>query len=98
VITPIEKCRYEAAIVVRPDAVIVAPFFKTIIPAGRYAVAHYKGAPEETSGFHISLYSDWLPDSGFEPDDFPLMEHYLNDVREDGYVEMEVYIKLKNVV
>lgn len=95
-ITPIEKCRYEAAIVVGPDARIVEPFTKVVIPSGKYAVAHYKGAPEETSNFHMSLYSNWLPNSGFEPGDWPLMERYLNDVRKDGYVEMEVYVKLKN--
>jgi AraC family transcriptional regulator len=97
-ITPIEKCRYEAAVVVNPDARIVEPFFKVVIPPGKYAVAHYKGVPEGTNNFHMSLYSNWFPNSGFEPDDLPLMEHYLNDVRKDGYVEMEVYIKLKNVV
>jgi AraC family transcriptional regulator len=97
-ITPIEKCRYEAAVVVNPDAQIVKPFFKVVIPSGKYAVAHYKGAPDETGKFHMSLYSNWFPNSGFEPDDLPLMEHYLNDVRKDGCVEMEVHIKLKNVV
>ncbi|MCF7967384.1 MAG: AraC family transcriptional regulator [Methylobacter tundripaludum] len=97
-ITPIEKCRYIAAVVVSPDARIVEPFSKVIIPSGKYAVAHYKGTPEGTSNFHMSLYSNWFPHSGFEPDGLPLMEHYLNDVRKDGYVEMEVYIKLKNVV
>ena len=97
-ITPIEKCRYEAVVVVSPDVRIVEPFFKVVIPSGKYAVAHYKGAPEGTSSFHMSLYSSWFPNSGFEPDDFPLMEHYLNDVRKDGYVEMEVHIKMKNVV
>lgn len=96
-ITPIEKCRYEASIAVRPNVHIAAPFFKLVIPAGKYAVAHFKGGPDETTGFHISLYSNWLPNSGFEPDDFPLMEHYLNDVRKDGHVEMEAYIKLKSV-
>lgn len=94
-ITPIEKCRYEAMVVVHPDVRIVEPFFKVIIPAGKYAVATYQGTPEGTSNFHMSLYSNWLPNSGFEPDDLPLMEHYLNDVRKDGYVEMQVYIKLK---
>ena len=97
-VTPIKKCRYEAVILVSPDTRIGEPFFKVIIPPGKYAVAHYKGAPDETSKFHMSLYSNWFPKSGFEPGDFPLMEHYLNDVRKDGYVAMEVYIKLKNVV
>ena len=96
-ITPTQKCRYEASIVVGPDVNIAGPFFKLVIPAGKYAVAHFKGAPEETTKFHMSLYSNWLPDSGFEPDDYPLMERYLNDVRKDGYVEMEAYIKLKSI-
>jgi AraC family transcriptional regulator len=47
-ITPTEKCKYEAAVVVSPDARIVEPFFKVVIPPGQYAVAHYKGAPEGT--------------------------------------------------
>ena len=98
VITPIEKCRYEASVVVSPDVQISGPFFKVIIPSGKYAVTYYKGTAEDTNKIHMSLYSNWLPNSGFEPDDFPLMERYLNDVRKDGYVEMEVYIKLKNFV
>jgi len=96
-ITPAEKCRYEASIVAGPNVNIAGPFFKLVMPAGKYVVAHFKGAPDATTEFHISLYSNWLPNSGFEPDDYPLMERYLNDVRKDGYVEMEVYIKLKSI-
>lgn len=96
-ITPVEKCRYEAMVVVNPDTRIVEPFFKAIIPAGKYAVTHYKDAPEGTNDFYMSLYASWFPHNGFEPDDLPLLEQYLNDVRKDGYVEMEAYIKLKNV-
>ena len=43
----------------------------------------------------MALYSEWLPSSGFEPDHFPMMEHYLNDVRQDGFVKMEIFIKLR---
>lgn len=95
--TPIEKCRYLASIVAGPLASVVRPFVRQILPAGKYAVAYFKGRPDQTTRFHMSLYTDWLPKSGFEPDDFPLMEHYLNDVRKDGYVEMEVCIKLKGI-
>lgn len=55
------------------------------------------GNPEETLKAQLSVYSDWLPDSGFEPDDFPMLEHYLNDARVDGYVEMEIHVKLKEI-
>lgn len=96
-VTPVEKCRYEASIVTGPTVDVAGPFFRQVIPAGRYAVARFKGAPDESTRFHLSLYAKWLPNSGFEPDDFPLIERYLNDVRKDGYVEMEVYIKLKRV-
>ena len=97
-VTPLDKCRYEATIVIEPDMAVNAPFSKSQIPEGRYAVLHYKGAPDETNKAHMYLYGEWLPQSGFEPDDFPMMENYLNDVRQDGYLEMEVYVKLKALV
>ena len=97
VVTPIDKCRYDASIVIEDDMPVNLPFETSEIPAGKYAVLYYKGSPEETLKAQMSIYSDWLPNSGFEPDDFPLLENYLNDVRADGYLEMEIYVKLKNI-
>lgn len=96
-ITPIDKCRYDASIVISNDMPVNLPFKVSEIPAGKYAVLYYKGSPEETLNAQLSIYSDWLPNSGFEPDDFPLLENYLNDVRADGYLEMEIYVKLKGL-
>jgi AraC family transcriptional regulator len=96
-ITPIDKCRYDAAIVIADDMPVNLPFKSSEIPAGKYAVLYYKGSPEETLKAQMSIYSDWLPNSGFEPDNFPLLENYLNDVRADGYLEMEIYVKLKDL-
>jgi len=95
VITPIDKCRYDASIVIANDMPVNLPFKSSEIPTGKYAVLYYKGSPEETLKAQMSIYSDWLPNSGFEPDDFPLLENYLNDVRADGYLEMEILVKLK---
>jgi len=95
-VTPLEKCRYDASVVIPAETKLVAPFARSSIPAGRYAVAHFKGDPQETTKFHQAIYTQWLPTSGFEPDHFPLMEHYLNDSRKDGYVEMEVCIKIRD--
>ena len=94
-ITPIDKCRYDASIVIANDMPVNLPFKSSEIPTGKYAVLYYKGSPEETLKAQMSIYSDWLPNSGFEPDDFPLLENYLNDVRADGYLEMEILVKLK---
>ena len=96
-VTPKDKCRYDAAITITSDVEVRAPYTKSIIPAGKYAVAYYKGDGDKVSNFYIELYSNWLSNSGFEPDHFPPVEHYLNDTRQDGFVEMEVHIKVKEL-
>ena len=96
-VTPVDKCRYTASVVIGEDVQIKPPFSLSVIPKGKYAVLYFKGSPEETIKAQLSIYSDWLPNSGFEPDDFPMLEHYLNDARIDGYVEMEIHVKLKKV-
>jgi len=96
-VTPIDKCRYDAAINITPDVEVSSPYTKSTIPAGKYAVAYYKGDGDKVSNFYIELYSNWLSNSGFEPDNYPPIEHYLNDVRQDGFVEMEVHIKVKEL-
>lgn len=96
-ITPVDKCRYNASIVISENLQVNPPFSLSEIPEGKYAVLYFRGAPEETLKAQLSIYSDWLPDSGFEPDNFPMMERYLNDARVDGYVEMEIHVKLKEL-
>lgn len=96
-ITPIDKCRYMASIVVGDKMQVNEPFTVSEIPKGRYAVLYFKGSPEETINAQLGIYTDWLPTSGFEPDHFPMLERYLNDVRQDGFIEMEIYVKLKEL-
>lgn len=96
-VTPVDKCRYTASIVIGENVQVKSPFSLSEIPKGKYAVLYFKGSPEETIKAQLSIYSDWLPNSGFEPDDFPMLERYLNDARVDGYVEMEIHVKLKEI-
>jgi len=95
VITPEDKCRYDASIVVNKEVNVEAPYTRSIIPAGKYAVAYFKDAADQISGFMSAICSQWFPDSGLEPDNHPPIFNYLNDSREDGFVEMNVYIKVK---
>jgi len=97
VITPIEKCRYDASVEVSEEVNVAEPFVKSTIPAGKYAVAYYKGDGDKIANFYMELYSHWLPNSGFEPDNYPPVAHYLNDSRQDGFVEMEACIKVKEL-
>lgn len=97
-VTPVDKCRYDASIEIDDTVHVVAPFSCTTLPAGKYGIAYYKGDGDKVSNFYMELYSHWLPRSGFEPDGFPPVARYLNDSRVDGFVEMEVHIKLKTLV
>lgn len=96
-VTPVDKCRYTASVVIGDDVKVMPPFSPSEIPNGKYAVLYFKGSPDETIKAQLSIYSDWLPESGFEPDNFPMLERYLNDARIDGYVEMEIHVKLKEI-
>lgn len=97
-ITPEDKCRYDAAIVIDEDVVIQPPYTKATIPAGKYAIAYYKDSAAKISNFMTEFCANWLCKSGYEPDNYPPVFHYLNDSRKDEYVEMDVYIKLKALV
>lgn len=97
-ITPEDKCRYDAAVVVGHDVAVTPPYTQSAIPAGKYATAYYKDTGDKINNFMTELCSHWFPDSGYEPDDFPPMFHYLNDSREDAYVEMDIYIKVKRLI
>lgn len=66
-----------------------------IIPAGKYAVFHYKGLPTDNRIFQL-IYSQWLPTSEFELDQRPhfevLGEKYKNgspDSEEDIYIPIK---------
>jgi AraC family transcriptional regulator len=97
-ITPVEKCRYEATIAIDDEVKVNLPFEKSILPDGTYAVLYVKGDAQDVAKAQMGLFSHWLPGSGYEPDSFPMMERYLNDVRQDGFIELEIMLKLKTLV
>lgn len=96
-VTPTEHCRYDASIEIENDVIVNDPLSTQVMPAGKYAVAYYKGDSDKVSNIYMELYSNWLPSSGFEPDDYPPVAHYLNDSRVDGFAEMKILIKLKGL-
>lgn len=93
-ITPEAKCRYDATIVVDKNVEVAAPYHRSLIPGGKYAIAYFNGEASKINQFMTELCSQWLCDSGYEPDDYPPVFNYLGDSSEDS-VEMNVYLKLK---
>ncbi|MGY6648395.1 GyrI-like domain-containing protein [Wenyingzhuangia sp. IMCC45574] len=66
-----------------------------ILKAGLYAVFHYKGYSHDSSFFH-SIYTEWLPKSGYVLDQLPHFEvlgtKYKNN---DPNSEEEIWIPIK---
>lgn len=58
------------------------------IPAGRYAVHTLAGPYSRINAAIDALFAHWLPDSGFEPDDRPTLEHYLNSPRQVAQADL----------
>jgi AraC family transcriptional regulator len=78
-ITAPDKCRYDACVVVpadfQPDRLVEV----RDIAGGRYAVARFTGSAHEIVGAWDRVFADWLPGSGYEPDDRPCYELYRGD-------------------
>lgn len=67
------------------------------IPAGRYATLVFKGSYAELEKPYSWFFGEWLPQSGFEADDFPPFEEYLNDPKETPPNELLTRIHCKLV-
>lgn len=52
------------------------------IPTGKYAVASFEIDADEYEQAWDLVYSDWLPNSGYQPDERCCFEHYLNDPKQ----------------
>jgi len=50
--------------------------------AGKYAIAHFEIAGDEYPQAWNALFAGWLPESGYQPDDGPCYELYLNDPKD----------------
>lgn len=67
-----------------------------VIPAGKYAIFHYKGLPADAGIFRY-IFGVWLPMSEYELDNRPQFE-VLGEKYKNGSADSEedIYIPLKN--
>ncbi|AIY43363.1 putative transcription regulator protein [Collimonas arenae] len=73
--------RYYAAAVLPAEPLIADGVGIMDIPGGLYAVHTLMGPYTQIGPAINTLYSAWLPGSGYEPDDRPLLECYRNNPR-----------------
>ncbi|UCH51710.1 MAG: AraC family transcriptional regulator [Chloroflexota bacterium] len=81
-ITDESKLRTDACITVPEDTQAEGEIGKSTIPAGKYAIAHFEITPDQYQDAWNAVYGGWLPESGYQPEDGPCYELYLNNPKE----------------
>ncbi|MFC2056703.1 GyrI-like domain-containing protein [Chloroflexota bacterium] len=96
-ITDETKLRTDVCITVPPDTQVEGEIGKATIPAGTYAIAHFEITPDKYGEAWNAVYGGWLPESGYQPDDRPCFELYLNDPKEhpQGKHVVDIYAPIK---
>ena len=70
-LTDEDKLRTDVCITVPADTVVEGEIGKGTIPAGKYAVARFEINADEYGEAWDIVYGEWLPESGFQPDEGP---------------------------
>jgi AraC family transcriptional regulator len=96
-ITPRDKCRYYASITISPDVNEEKGIGIMDIPEMKCAVYRFSGTMEEIEPAYKAVLAEWLPQSGYQPGDFPAYEIYLSypDTNSDIKFSSEVCIPVK---
>ena len=77
-ITEEAKLQTSAGITVPENTPVEGEIGKMAVSGGRYAVAHFEITPDRFSESWDRLVRDWMPESGYQPDDRPAYEIYYN--------------------
>ena len=96
-ITDEDHCMYELCQTITPDHPELAknPMILTHnFDGGKYAVYHFAGYPRFLFMVYQEIFCRWLSKTGNQLDDRPILDIYRN-VREDGYMEIDICFPLK---
>jgi AraC family transcriptional regulator len=81
-ITDPSKLRSSACITVPEGTGVDGEIGLMTVAGGKFAVAHFEISKEQFQEAWNELTGKWMPDSGYQPDDRPCYELYLNDPKE----------------
>jgi AraC family transcriptional regulator len=68
-LTDEDKLRTDVCLTVPEDTVVEGEIGKGVLPAGKYAMARFEINPDEYGEAWDIVYGEWLPDSGYQPDE-----------------------------
>ena len=78
-ITPKDKCRYYACVAVDDRAEPAGEVGVMGVRPGKYAVGRFRGSGGIFREAYAAMYGEWLPSSGWQPDDAPAFETYIGE-------------------
>ena len=78
-ITPTQQLRSAALSPIESSTNLTAPIERLTLHQGLYAQLLYTGPYADMKDAYQWLYGVWLPHSGFEAEDAPIVEEYLNN-------------------
>lgn len=78
-ITPKDKCRYNACVAVNERAQPEGGVGIMTIRGGKYAIGRFAGGGDVFKKAYAHMYGEWLPKSGWQPDDAPAFESYVGE-------------------
>jgi len=93
-ITEEEKLRMSICITVPPDTKVGGEIGKMDIEKGKYAVAHFVLNADEFMQAWDWVYGQWLPTSGYQPDDRPCFELCPEEPK-DGKFIIDICVPVK---
>jgi len=96
-VTPEDKIRYDACIVVDETVEGSSPVNTKVIQGRRYATTLHKGPYTDLAKTYAQLCGQWIPQNGHEIGAKPSLEIYLNDCTTTAPEELltEVYVPVK---
>ena len=78
-VTPKDKCRYCACVVVNDRAEPDGRVGVMTLRSGKYAVGRFSGGADIFRKAYAAMFGEWLPGSGWQPDDAPAFESYVGE-------------------
>jgi AraC family transcriptional regulator len=93
-LTPVDALSSRACSPVAQDVPFAPPLEETVLRGGLYARLRYRGPYADMKGAYRWLLGVWLPQSGYEPDDDPIFEAYLNSPQHVAPTDLETDIHL----
>ena len=96
-ITDENKLRISVCLTVPEDTAVSGEVGKMTIPGGKYAIGHFEISVDQYGEAWDALFGDWLPESGYQPDDRPCYELYINDPDEHPEKKhlVDIYLGVK---